>query len=128
MEEALRAHLAAAAPLAALIGARLQWGVRDPVSPSVALHLISAPPDWHLKGPSGLVTARVQADSWATTYLGAKAVAEALKAALPTIGQVIGDVKFLAVQVLDEERGQFGAQPNILFRTRTDIRVSINQA
>lgn len=126
MEEALLAHLADAAPLAAMIGTRLQWGVRDPVAPSVALHLIGAPPDWHLKGPSGLVMARVQADCWDRTWLGSKAVGEALKAALPGIGQIVDGVKFKGAQVLDEERSRIGEQPNFLFRTRIDVRVSFS--
>lgn len=128
MEEALLASLANDDALAALVGNRIQWEVRDQVSPSLALHLVDAPPDWTLKGPSGLVQARVQMDCWAETFLGAKAVGEAAKAALPPIGHVTGGVHFLSCVVLDSDRGRFGDAPNILHRTRIDVRVSFRPA
>lgn len=128
MEEDLRGVLADNAALSALVADRIQWGVRDTVSPSVALHLIDAPPDWTLKGPSGLVQARVQIDAWADTFLAAKAVADAAVAALPMIGSVVGSTKFLSCVVIDKERGTSGASPNLLHRTRTDVRVSFRPA
>lgn len=127
MEEDLRAHMAADAPLTALVDDRIEWGVRGE-APSLALHLIDAPPDWHLKGPSGLVQARVQFDCWADTFLGAKAIGEAVKAALPAIGQIVGGTKFHSCVVLDTERGRFGDSPNLLHRTRIDVRVSFSPA
>lgn len=127
MEVALRGHLAADAGLNGRVGQRIQWAVRED-APSVALHLIDAPPDWHLKGPSGITIARVQADCWDTTFLGAKAIGDALIAALPAIGAVVGNVKFLGAQPIDLERDRFGDAPNIIFRTRIDIRVSFRRA
>lgn len=127
MEEDLRAHFAAAGPLAALVADRIQWAVREE-APSLALHLIDAPPDWTLKGPSGLVQARVQLDGWAATFLGAKAIGDAARAALPVTGQVIGSTKFLSCVVLDTDRDRFGDAPNILHRTRIDVRVSFRPA
>lgn len=127
MEEALRSHLVADVPLTALVGVRIQWAVREG-SPSLALHLIDAPHDWHLGGASGLVMARVQGDCWGLTYLEAKAIGDAFKAALPATGQIIDGVKFQGAVILDEERGQFGDAPNILFRTRIDVRVSFSPA
>ncbi|MNR97635.1 hypothetical protein D3C72_288190 [compost metagenome] len=127
MEEALRQHLATDAPLTVLVGERIQWGVREG-APSLALHLIDAPPDWHLLGASGLVMARVQADGWAETFLAAKSIGDAFKAALPTTGQIIDGVKFQGCVILDEERGSFGEAPNTLFRTRIDVRVSFSPA
>jgi hypothetical protein len=127
MEEELRARLAEAAGVSALVGERVQWAVRED-APSVALHLIDAPPDWTLKGPSGLVQARVQIDCWADTFLGAKAIGDAVRAALPPIGAVLGAVKFHSCVVLDTDRGRFGESPNILHRTRIDVRVSYSPA
>ena len=127
MEEALRGHLAAAGPLAARVGQRIQWGVREG-APSVALHLIDASPDWHLKGASGLTIARVQADCWDTTFLGAKAIGDALIEALPGIGAVIGGVKFHGAQPIDLDRDSAGEAPNLLHRTRVDIRVTTSPA
>lgn len=128
MEVALRSHLAGRPALTNLVSERIQWAVRDDVSPCVALHLIDAPPDWHLKGPSGVTIARVQIDCWDVTYLGAKAVGDALLEALPAIGAVVGNVKFLGAQPIDLERDRFGEAPNLLFRTRIDVRVSFRLA
>ncbi|MFC5370931.1 hypothetical protein ACFPIF_00090 [Brevundimonas faecalis] len=125
MEEALRGHLAANADLVARVGVRIRWGVRDG-APSLALHLIDAPPDWHLGGASGLVMARVQGDGWATTYLEAKAIGDAFKAALPAPGTIIAGIKFHGCVILDEARDPFGEAPNTLFRTRIDVRVSFS--
>lgn len=125
MEEALLEHLAADAELAALIGDRIQWSVREGDT-CLALHLIDAPPDWHLGGASGLVMARVQGDAWGPTFLKAKAIGDAFTAALPETGQVIDGVKFHGAVILDTERDRFGDAPNILFRTRIDVRVSFS--
>lgn len=127
MEEDLRAHLAADANLSSLVADRIQWAVRES-APSLALHLIGAPTDRHLKGKSGLVQARVQMDAWAPTFLAAKAIGEAAVAALPSIGQVVGGTKFLTCVDGDTERGRYGDAPNILHRTRIDVRVSFRPA
>lgn len=127
MEADLRAHLAAAAPVAALVDDHIQWGVREE-GQAIALHLISAPPEWHLKGSAGLTIARVQADCWASTYAAAKAIGDAVIASLPAIGQVVGQTKFRGVVPIDLERGDFGDAPNKLFRTRIDLRVSFSPA
>lgn len=123
MEEALRAFLAANGGLTALVADRIEWDVRGPV-PSVALHLIDAPPDNTLKGPSGLVQARVQIDCWADGFLKAKQIGAAVIAALPPRRHVAGGVRFLSCIVLDLDRGRFGE----IHRTRIDVRVSFNQA
>lgn len=127
MEEEFLAHLAGAVGVSNLVGPRVQWAVRED-APSIALHLIDAPPDWTLKGPSGLVQARVQIDCWADTFLAAKAIGAAVQAALPAIGAVLGAVKFHSCVVLDVGRGRFGESPNLLHRTRIDVRVSYSPA
>lgn len=128
MDEDLRAHFAAAQAIVAIAADRVQWSVRDPVSPSIALHLIDAPADRGLKGSSGLVIARVQADCWAETFLAAKALGLALAASLPAQGQTVGSTKFLNCAVIDTDRTREGNSPNVLFRTRLDLRVSFHQA
>ena len=128
MEEDLRTHLAAAPALVAIVGPRIQWSVRDEVSPSLALWLVDGVPTRGLKAVGGPVQARVQCDCWATTFLDAKAVGEALAASLPAQGEVVGATKFLNCAVIDTERGRFGDSPNILHRTRLDIRVSFRPA
>ena len=127
MEEAFRALLAGSAGLTNIVGQRIQWAVRE-TAPSVALHLIDAPPDWTLSGPSGLVMARVQADCWGLTFLASKAVGDAFKAALPAPRQVVSGVRFQGAVVLDLERERLGDAPNILFRTRIDVRLTFTPA
>lgn len=127
MEESLRAHLAASADLVALVDQRIQWAVRED-APSLALHLIDALPDWTLKGPSGLVQTRVQFDCWADEFLAAKAIGDAVLASLPPQGAVLHGVKFHSCVVLDTGRGRFGESPNLLHRTRHDVRVSYSPA
>lgn len=125
MEEALRAHLAENGGVRALVSDRIEWAARG-AAPSVALHLISAPPDTTLAGQSGLVQARVQIDCWADSFLKAKQIGAAVIAALPPRRVVIGDVRFLACTVIDIDRGRFGEPPNQLHRTRLDVRVATN--
>ncbi len=127
MEEALRTHLAANSGLVALVAQRIQWDVRETL-PSLALHLIDAPADYHLKGASGLVQARVQMDCWGRTFIEAKAIGTAAVAALPTIRLVVDGIRFQGCTVLDTERGRFGDAPNIFHRTRIDVRVSFSPA
>lgn len=125
MEEALLAHLVANGGVRALVGNRIEWAVRKD-APSVALHLISAPPDTTLAGQTGLVQARVQIDCWADTFLKAKQIGAAVIAALPERRLAIGDVRFLACTVIDIDRGRFGETPNQLHRTRIDVRIATN--
>lgn len=127
MEEDLRAHLAADAALGLLVAQRIQWGEAED-GDCVALHLISDLPDWVLKGPSGLEWARVQIDCWAGTFLAAKSIGKAVQAAMPAIGQVVGETKFLSCVRLDRQRDSFGERPNLFHRTRMDYRVSYRPA
>lgn len=127
MEEDLRAHLSANLGLAALVADRIQWGETE-LERSLGLFLISGDPDWSLKGATGLVQARVQCDCIDATFLGAKAIGDALVAALPAIGQVVGATKFLSCAVIDFDRDSYGEKPNLFHRTRIDVRVSYRPA
>lgn len=109
------------------MGNRIEWAARkDP--PSVALHLVSTTPDTTLAGQTGLVEHRVQVDCWADTFLNAKQIGNAVIAALPARGTIIDEVRFLAVNVIDIDRGRFAEPPQQLHRTRIDVRVSTNKA
>lgn len=127
MEEELLAHLVGNGGVRALVDDRVEWAVRN-AAPSIALHLISAPPDTTLAGQSGLTQARVQVDCWADSYLKAKQIGAAVIAALPARRLVAGGVRFLACTIIDIDRGRFGDTPHQLHRTRIDVRVSFNQA
>jgi hypothetical protein len=128
MEEAFLAIVLRHAPLTGLVGQRIQWGGREPGA-AVALYVIGAPPDWTLNGPSGLVSARVQADCWGETYLASKAVADALQDAGPAVGQAEAGIKFKGCVRLDRQGPEgFGESPNRLYRTRIDLRVTFSPA
>jgi hypothetical protein len=93
MEEALVAHLLADVVLAALVVDRITWAVRPQGStlPALVLTRIDGLPDYTMAGPSGLVSSRIQVDSWAQTYAAAKDAARAAEAALSGIDVEIGD-------------------------------------
>lgn len=80
MEEAVRRLLLDAAPLKALVGTRVDWGVRSQGGslPAVVIHLISAVPGMTMAGPSGWSRDRLQFDCWGRTYKAAHDVADVL--------------------------------------------------
>jgi hypothetical protein len=76
MEVAVRARLKASAALTAMIGQRVDWGLRaGPVLPAITLTRIPGPKDTHYKGDQGLQETRVQVDAWAPDYATAMKVA-----------------------------------------------------
>jgi hypothetical protein len=84
MEEALRALLRGNPAVAALVGTRVDWGMRPQGSslPAICLTVISdAPVNRTLDGP-GPSQARVQVDCFGATYASAKTVARAVRRAL----------------------------------------------
>lgn len=87
MEEALVAHLLADTALASLLGEKITWAIRPQGSalPALVLTRIDGLPDYTMAGPSGLVSSRIQADAWATSYAKAKEAARAAEAALSGI-------------------------------------------
>jgi hypothetical protein len=105
MEEALIARLLAAAPLTALVGNRINWGLRVQGEPLPALTLANVSPgrSYTYKGAAGLSGPRVQFDGYAADFLTAKAIARALIAALEQPATVAG-ISF-APAFLDAERG-----------------------
>ncbi|OMQ44929.1 DUF3168 domain-containing protein [Ensifer sp. 1H6] len=93
MEEALTALLLADARVKQLVGDRVHWG-RAPQgerAPYLVLQVIGGRPDYHAQGPSGLVDARVQADSYGEKYLATKNLSDAVIALLSGYrGEVAG--------------------------------------
>lgn len=85
MEEQLTALLLGAASLTALVPASsVHWG-RAPqgTKPTyITMQVISGLPDYHMQGPSGYVSNRVQIDVYALTYGASKKAARALKSVL----------------------------------------------
>src|SRR5690606_3548868 len=68
------------APLAALVGNRVQWDVLPQGTPqgSISMTVVSGVPDYHMGGPSGLVFARIQFDCRDGSAAKARAIANAL--------------------------------------------------
>jgi hypothetical protein len=117
MEEALTALLA---PIA---GGQRYW-VRAPqgkVPPYAVLNRIDGQPNYHMTGPSGFVSSRVQIDCYAATYASATATARAVKT-------ILSGYKGGAIQgvFIESERNLPAADAGevaTLFRTSIDITV-----
>lgn len=84
MQTKLANLLLAHAPLAALVGNRVQWDVLPQGQPqgSIAMSIISSITDYHMAGASGFVQNRVQFDCRDGSAAKARAIAEALNARL----------------------------------------------
>lgn len=81
MEEALRTLLLGNPAVAALVGSRVDWGMRPQGSllPAICLTTVSdAPVNHSLDGP-GVSQARVQIDCFGETYKSAKDTARAVR-------------------------------------------------
>lgn len=88
----IRARLLAAAPVAAIVGTRVDWMTRPQKSalPAVTLQTASDARPEHLKGPDGARSTRVQIDCWAATYSAALTLARAIIAALQEPATISG--------------------------------------
>jgi hypothetical protein len=118
MEEALTALLANVA------GGRRHW-VRAPqnvTKPFIVLNRVSGGRDYHMQGPSGFVTSRVQCDIYGETYTSAKTTARALVAAVSGHrGPLIQGVFIDAERDLPAEDS--GTVKN-LFRVSIDLNIT----
>lgn len=81
---AVKAILAAAAPVTALVGNRINPVAltQGQVYPAVRLSTVALVPTNHLTDDASLDQTRVQVDAYAATYASAHAVADACRAAL----------------------------------------------
>jgi len=129
MEEALTALLLADAGVSALVGTRVHW-LRLPAQvhgrPYLNLQVVGDVPGYHMAGPSGLVSTRVQADSWGETALAAKQVDRAVKAALSGWSGTQSGIVFQGVFALSTRDGleQAAGRDRRLFRVSTDLEVN----
>ena len=126
MEEALIAYLLAGPSLAAVVGNRIHW-VRSPqgiASPRIVLYRISGVRDMVMRGPTGFVSSRVQADCISTSYGSAKATARAIEARLSGYSGITGNTRFEAAFLVGERDDFFDTDtPDKLFRTSLDFNV-----
>jgi len=86
--QTIRALLVAAPAVTALVGQRISPAFRAQGEdvPCVTLTLVAVTPQNHLAGVPTLDQNRVQVDSWAATYAGARDVAAAVRTALEAAG------------------------------------------
>lgn len=96
MQTVLANLLQAHAPLAALVGNRIQWDTlpQGAQQPSIVMYAISGVTDYTMQGPSGYVMTRVQFDSRGTTAAQARAVASALSNRLSGFSGVFAGYRF----------------------------------
>jgi hypothetical protein len=127
MKAELRAFLLANAGLASATGRRVDWYLlpQGAARPAIALHEVSAPRDYTMRGRVGLTPFLVQMDIWADTRDSAETVRAALIAALD--GTPSGNIKALFIE---NERSDFdpadGPGPTgstKFYRSSFDVRV-----
>ena len=84
LAEDVYARLTGHAGLGALVSDRIypEHLPQNPTYPAVTYFQVGGPRDHSLAGSSGLAVTQWQVDAWATSYLGAKAVAEQIRVAL----------------------------------------------
>lgn len=97
MQTKLANLVLAHAPLALLVGNRVQWDTLPQGSPqgAIGMTLVSGITDYHMAGPSGLCFARIQFDCRDSTAAKARAIAEALKARLSGFHGTFQGFKFM---------------------------------
>lgn len=92
---ALRSRLAADTEVAAVVAARIFWGIVPQAAalPYIRIQTISDPRPQHLTGYEGSRTTRVQVDCFAAKYGTARALAEDVIAAV-ALPETVGSVRF----------------------------------
>lgn len=97
MQTKLAPLLLSYAPLAALVGNRIQWDTLPQGTPQgqISMTLVSGITDYHMLGPSGLEFSRVQFDCRDASAAKARAIAEALKAKLSGLREEFDGFKFM---------------------------------
>jgi len=99
MQTKLANLLLSYAPLAAMVGNRVQWDTvpQGSPQPSVVMYVVSGVTDYTMAGASGYVQTRVQFDCRGTTAASARAVAEAVEARLSGFRGEFSGYKFQGV-------------------------------
>lgn len=123
IEEGLSAYVTAVTAVQALIVARF-YPLRlpeNPTYPAATYQRISGPRVHSQTGPSQLAYPRFQLDCYASTYLGAKAVAGALRVALDGYKGLMGTVAVGSVLFMDDR--DFYDPATRIWRVSMDIIV-----
>lgn len=114
--------------LTALVGQRITWATRPQAHalPAIVLHKIDGAPVYSDEGESGLFSARVQIDAWASTYAAARGVARQVMAVLSGYGPAdpVTGIEFQGVFAEDESDSFEEATGGVrLYRVRGDFIV-----
>ena len=121
-EGAIRAAILASAPVTALVGTRVYPMMlpQAPTFPAIVYQRISTVPDMLVEGP-GFAPIRIQLSMWATTFGGARTLADAVVTALH--GYHGGELRLSRlINLLDDY------EPDTkLFRVIADFRVHHTQ-
>jgi len=117
MEGALRARLLAAAPVAALVGARIYWEDRPQgsVLPAITLSLPVDGRDQHMGGFQSVRDVQLQVDVWARSFAEKKALKEAVIAAL-TPAHTGNGIRFQAATRIDALSLNERVETQMIFR------------
>lgn len=127
IEEALVAHLADDAGVAALVNARIYPGLlpQKPGYPSIVYHRVSGPREHSHDGPSGLTHPRFQLDCIDGTFKGARELGVAVRLALDGFRGTMGGDEGVPVGAvfIEDEDGDYDDELR-LFRWRLDAVIS----
>lgn len=116
----MRAALHADAGMQAIVGDRVDWGLRPATLPAVRLLLVSKVPFYTHSGRDSLTPYRVQADCFGDRYGVAKRVARAVEAAIEQLTRPAFDACFLEGERDDQDTDAAGKP---VHRTSLDFRI-----
>lgn len=128
MEELVRERLLSSSAVAALAGARVDFGSnpQGSASPRVCLWTISDAEGLTIEGPDGFSQGRVQADCYGTTYSAAKTLSRAVRSALD--GYAGGSLQLVRLIGTRESREGGTNEAERLFRVTLDFATFYNPA
>ena len=109
--------------LAPVAGGRRYW-LRAPqkaARPYVLLQVISAPPNYHMRGASGYVPIRVQIDAYANTYTEVTAISRQIKGILS--GHSSGPIQAVFIESERDLPAADAGDVNNLFRNSIDVTI-----
>jgi len=126
MEEAFRAILLASSGVTALCGNRIDFGSNAPGAPNprIVLWTIGDTEGLTQDGPDGLSVGRVQVDCYGDTYISAKRLSRAVRAALDGYSDSGFQGVFLAGTRDTREGGT--NEPDRPYRTSLDFITNFN--
>lgn len=116
IETEIRTRLAADGTIAGLVGTRI-YAVRlpqDPSYPAIIYSRVSGVRLHNLDGPAGRAMPRLSIDCWSETYVGAQALAAAVRASLDGFNGSLATLKAVIlieneIDLFDADAGQEGA-------------------